>query len=92
MTDDGSLQQRTGNALCTDIQKQKTISCQALRHIASLDSSEKSYIPRKELKGQLEAPFECTQLVNITAEALVSVVISRTKLLQANTKQSTLLY
>lgn len=48
-------------------------------------------IPRKELKGQLETVFEGTQLVNITAEASIPVVISRTKPLQANNQRRTLL-
>lgn len=71
---------------CTYIQKQKAISCHS-----ALNCLEKSCIPRKELKGQLKTPFERTQLVNITAEASVFVVISRAKLLQANIEQSTLL-
>lgn len=38
-------------------------------------------VPGQELKGQLEAPFETVQLVNVTAEASVSVVVPRTELL-----------
>lgn len=54
---------------------------------ASLKSLEAGYIPREELKGKLKTPFEGTQLVDITAEASVSVVISRTKILRANANQ-----
>lgn len=45
-----------------------------------------SCIPRQELKRQLETPFEGSQLVDITAEASVTVIISRAKLLQAKYK------
>lgn len=33
-------------------------------------------IPRQKLKGQLETPFQGVQLVHITAETSISVVIS----------------
>lgn len=58
---------------------------------ASLNSLETDSLPRKELKGQLETSFKGPQLVNITAEASISIIITRTKLLQANTKWSMLL-
>lgn len=55
---------------------------------ASLNSLETDSIPRQELERHLQTFFEGMQLVNVTAEASISVVISRTKFLQADTTQT----
>jgi len=53
----------------------------ALQSVSCASLVQLQCIPRQKLKRQLEAPFEGVQLVNVTAEASVSVVIAGAKLL-----------
>lgn len=57
-----------------------------LANIHFIHQLQLSRIPRQELKRQLQTPFQCVQLVNVAAHALISIVVSWAEFLQKKYK------